>query len=248
VCVNSDPDFSEIERSKKFFAVSAESIAATEEIIAFRKQPVIYDPRCTAKCLEENNGQNTRSPADCEGYELPLIDLLDAVDLANSEAVEPTELRAIQDVVIKTLAQFGIEVSAGDITRGPTITRYELYPAKGVRVDSILYLERDLTRAVGAERIDIQAPIPGKETVGIEIANSKRQRVTLRELFESDDFCNSKARIPIALGKDMYGKTIVADLAAMRSAAARLGADPRLIEPRVPVDLVVDHSVMVDQA
>jgi S-DNA-T family DNA segregation ATPase FtsK/SpoIIIE len=155
------------------------------------------------------------SPVDCEGYELPPIDLLDAVDLSSREAVDPTELRALQDVVIETLAQFGIEVSAGDITRGPTITRYEVYPAKGVRVDRILALERDLARATCAERINILAPIPGKDTVGIEIANSKKQKVTLRELFESDDFANTKARIPIALGKDVYGKTIVADLAAM---------------------------------
>jgi S-DNA-T family DNA segregation ATPase FtsK/SpoIIIE len=155
------------------------------------------------------------SPVDCEGYELPPIDLLDAVDMSSREAVDPAELRALQEVVIETLGQFGIEVSAGDITRGPTITRYEVYPAKGVRVDRILALERDLARATRAERINILAPIPGKDTVGIEIANAKKQKVTLRELFESDDFTNTKAKIPIALGKDVYGKTIVADLAAM---------------------------------
>jgi S-DNA-T family DNA segregation ATPase FtsK/SpoIIIE len=155
------------------------------------------------------------SPVDCEGYELPPIDLLDAVDLSSREAADPAELRALQEVVIETLSQFGIEVSAGDITRGPTITRYEVYPAKGVRVDRILALERDIARATRAERINILAPIPGKDTVGIEIANSKKQKVTLRELFESDDFISTKARIPIALGKDVYGKTIVADLAAM---------------------------------
>ncbi|RFC41987.1 MAG: S-DNA-T family [Verrucomicrobia bacterium] len=152
---------------------------------------------------------------DCDGYELPSIDLLDPVDLASREAADPAELRALQDVVIDTLLQFGIEVSAGDITRGPTITRYEVYPAKGVRVDRILALERDIARATRAERINILAPIPGKDTVGIEIANSKKQKVTLRELFESDDFSTSKAKIPIALGKDVYGKTIIGDLAGM---------------------------------
>ncbi len=155
------------------------------------------------------------SPVECDGYELPSIDLLDQVDLSSREAADPAELRALQDIVIETLMQFGIEVSAGDITRGPTITRYEVYPAKGVRVDRILALERDIARATRAERINILAPIPGKDTVGIEIANSKKQKVTLRELFESDDFTNSKARIPIALGKDVYGKTIIGDLAGM---------------------------------
>ena len=151
----------------------------------------------------------------CEDYELPSLSLLDTVENDGRQAADPAELLAIQDTVIETLAQFGIIVSPGDITRGPTITRYEVYPAKGVRVDKIVSLERDIARATRAERINILAPIPGKDTVGIEIANSLKQKVTLRELLESDDFQNAKAKIPIALGKDAYGKTIIGDLAAM---------------------------------
>ncbi len=152
---------------------------------------------------------------ECEDYELPSFDLLDPIDSEGRQAADPAELLAIQDTVIETLAQFGIVVSRGDITRGPTITRYEVYPAKGVRVDKIVSLERDIARATRAERINILAPIPGKDTVGIEIANSKKQKVAFRELLESDDFQHTKAKIPIALGKDVYGKTIIADLAAM---------------------------------
>jgi S-DNA-T family DNA segregation ATPase FtsK/SpoIIIE len=152
---------------------------------------------------------------NCENYELPSLDLLDPIDEDDREAADTGELLAVQDTVIETLQQFGIVVSRGDITRGPTITRYEVYPAKGVRVDKIVSLERDIARATRAERINILAPIPGKDTVGIEIANSKKQKVTLRELLESDDFQSSKSRIPIALGKDVYGKTIIGDLAAM---------------------------------
>ncbi len=151
----------------------------------------------------------------CENYELPSLDLLDPVDVSTRQAADPDELLRIQDTIIETLSQFGITVSRGDITRGPTITRYEVYPAKGVRVDKITNLERDLARATRAERINILAPIPGKDTVGIEIANSVKQKVTLRELLESDDFVHAKAKIPIALGKDVYGKTVIADLAAM---------------------------------
>src|SRR5437773_1222422 len=103
----------------------------------------------------------------------------------------------------------------GDITKGQTITRYEVYPAKGVRVDKIVSLERDLARATRAERINILAPIPGKDTVGIEIANRSKIKVTPREIIDSEDWHNTKARIPIALGKDVYGKTIIADLAQM---------------------------------
>ncbi len=155
------------------------------------------------------------TPVSCENYELPSLSLLAPIDTSDRQAANPDELLAIQETIIETLSQFGILVSRGDITRGPTITRYEVYPAKGVRVDKIVSLERDIARSTRAERINILAPIPGKDTVGIEIANSKKQKVTLRELLESDDFQHTKAKIPFALGKDVYGKTIIADLAAM---------------------------------
>jgi S-DNA-T family DNA segregation ATPase FtsK/SpoIIIE len=150
-----------------------------------------------------------------ENYTLPSLDLLDPPDVAGRVAADPVELKATQDVILDTLTQFGIQASPGDITKGPTITRYELYPAKGVRVDRITSLERDIARATRAERINILAPIPGKDTVGIEIANAKKVKVTLRELFESDAWVNSKARLPLALGKDVYGNVIIADLASM---------------------------------
>jgi S-DNA-T family DNA segregation ATPase FtsK/SpoIIIE len=84
-------------------------------------------------------------------------------------------------------------------------------------VDKIVSLERDLARATSAERINILAPIPGKDTVGIELANTRKVTVKLRELFQSTDWDTAKeqARIPLALGKDVYGKTIIADLAQM---------------------------------
>ncbi|HSI15251.1 MAG TPA: DNA translocase FtsK 4TM domain-containing protein [Chthoniobacter sp.] len=182
-----------------------------------RPEPQIIDSTLPAppKRKDKKDKFQPLTSVSCENYELPSLDLLDSVDPSDRPATDPAELLAIQDTVIDTLAQFGISVSRGDITRGPTITRYEVYPAKGVRVDRIVTLERDIARATRAERINILAPIPGKDTVGIEIANLKKQKVTLRELLESDDFQNAKAKIPIALGKDVYGKTIIGDLAAM---------------------------------
>ena len=82
-------------------------------------------------------------------------------------------------------------------------------------MDKISSLERDLARATRAERINILAPIPGKDTVGIEIANSKKVKVTLREILESDEWTQTKHRIPIVLGKDVYGKIILGDMAQM---------------------------------
>jgi len=152
-----------------------------------------------------------------ENYVLPGLDLLDEHSFDARAATDPSELEKVRQILIDTLAQFGIAVAPGDITKGPTITRYEVYPAKGVRVDKIVSLERDLARATRAERINILAPIPGKDTVGIELANTRKVTVTLRELLQSPDWEEAKerAKIPLALGKDVYGKAIITDLAQM---------------------------------
>jgi len=150
-----------------------------------------------------------------ENYTLPGLELLDPPDEANRTPLDRDELLTIQGLIIETLAQFGIKATPGTITKGPTITRYEVYPDIGVRVDKIVSLERDIARATCAERINILAPIPGKDTVGIEIANSKKVKVTLRELFEKDAWRESSSRLPLALGMDVYGHTIIGDLAKM---------------------------------
>ena len=150
-----------------------------------------------------------------ENYELPGFDLLEFEE--NEEPPEDfsEELLATQKIIIETCKAFGVEVTAGDITRGPTITRYEVYPSVGLRVSRITQLEADLARATKAERINILAPIPGKDTVGIEIANDNKVAVPLRELLQDEGFRSSKRKIPLALGKDVYGNTVIGDLAAM---------------------------------
>ena len=115
----------------------------------------------------------------------------------------------------QTLAQFDIEVSLGDITKGPTITRYELHPAPGVKLEKITALSNNIAAALKAERIHILAPVPGKSSVGVEVPNSIKTKVIMRDLLESDEWRNTKASIPLALGKDVYGHPIVADLAEM---------------------------------
>jgi len=150
-----------------------------------------------------------------ENYTLPGLDLLDPHDESERVPLDRDELLMIQGLIIETLATFGIKATPGTITKGPTITRYEVYPDVGVRVDKIVVLERDIARATCAERINILAQIPGKDTVGIEIANSKKVKVTLRELFEKDAWRETKCLLPLALGMDVYGHTIIGDLAKM---------------------------------
>jgi S-DNA-T family DNA segregation ATPase FtsK/SpoIIIE len=192
-----------------------DTTALPNEPATVRKKPSLAELRSSEK--KATPAHLTNRTWDAENYVLPGIDLLDEHDLEGRGTADPAELERIQQTLIETLGQFGIAVAAGDITKGPTITRYEVYPAKGVRVDKIVSLERDLARATRAERINILAPIPGKDTVGIELANSRKVKVTLRELLQSTDWeeAKTRAKIPLALGKDVYGKTIIADLAQM---------------------------------
>jgi S-DNA-T family DNA segregation ATPase FtsK/SpoIIIE len=148
-------------------------------------------------------------------YQLPPMDFLQHPDMTVKPTESKEELMANARLMQQTLAQFDIEVSLGDITKGPTITRYELHPAPGVKLEKIQNLSNNLAAALKAERIHILAPVPGKSSVGIEVPNLIKTKVIMRDLFESDEWRNSKARIPIALGKDVYGHPIVADLAEM---------------------------------
>ena len=192
-----------------------DTTAFPPELAGARKKPSLAELRKGDKAGAKSPGGLTTAAWDAENYTLPGLDLLAEHDVEGRVATDPAELERIQMTLIDTLGQFGIAVAPGDITKGPTITRYEVYPAKGVRVDKIVSLERDLARATRAERINILAPIPGKDTVGIELANSRKVKVTLRELMQSPDWIESKAKLPVALGKDVYGKTIIADLAQM---------------------------------
>ncbi|MEP4076794.1 DNA translocase FtsK 4TM domain-containing protein [Haloferula sp.] len=174
-------------------------------------------PKPGAKPFERKSKEHqSLSTEGFEDYELPGFDKLDEVEeTEESPEANRDVLLATQKNIVDTLRSFGIETSPGDITRGPTITRYEIYPSVGLRVSRISQLEADIARATRAERINILAPIPGKDTVGIELANNEKVAVPLRELLQDPDFSSAKKRIPLALGKDVYGKTVIGDLAAM---------------------------------
>ncbi|HEY3932676.1 MAG TPA: DNA translocase FtsK [Verrucomicrobiae bacterium] len=148
-------------------------------------------------------------------YQLPSMDFLQHADMTVKPTESKEELMANARLMQQTLAQFDIEVSLGDITKGPTITRYELHPAPGVKLEKIAALSNNIAAALKAERIHILAPVPGKSSVGVEVPNAIKTKVIMRDLFESDEWRNSKAKIPIALGKDVYGHPIVADLSEM---------------------------------
>jgi len=205
----------EREIKKQERELKKKGVSIPEEPAVPRPEPKVFDTvAAPSPPKKPSRPAPPPKPAE-EVYELPRVDLFDPVEAESRKASDPAELKEIQAVLVDTLKQFNIDVAPGDITRGPTITRYEVYPARGVRVDRITSLERDLARATRAERINILAPIPGKDTVGIEIANTKKVKVALREIVESPDWAQTKMKIPIVLGKDVYGKIILGDLAQM---------------------------------
>ena len=192
------------------------SFRSPEEIS--QKKPSIAEVLAANKSNQISKGGNDFSDTkeiQFPGYQLPEIELLNYGTQTDRKPTDKNLLIQTQKTIVETLDHFKVPVSAGDITRGPTITRYEIYPSKGLRVNRITALEADIARATKAERINILAPIPGKDTVGIEIANNEKITVPLRELFEDSDFLDPKHKIPIALGKDVYGKTVIGDLAKM---------------------------------
>ncbi len=148
-------------------------------------------------------------------YQLPPLDFLQHPDPNIKPTESKEELMANARLMQQTLAQFDIEVALGDITKGPTITRYELHPAPGVKLEKITALNNNLAAALKAERLNILAPVPGKSSVGVEVPNPVKTSVIMRDLLESEEWRNTKARIPLALGKDVYGHPIISDLAEM---------------------------------
>ena len=151
---------------------------------------------------------------DLSDYEHPVSSLLDDYDDQNF-SIDRQELEQNKDQIIETLLNYKIEIVKIKATIGPTVTLYEIVPAPGIRISKIKNLEDDIALSLSAKGIRIIAPIPGKGTIGIEVANKKTQIVSLKELLKSDKYKRAKMDLPIALGKTIQNEVFVADLAKM---------------------------------
>lgn len=148
-----------------------------------------------------------------ENYEFPPVEFLTPGKTATKmgkKAVTDTANK-----LQKTLYSFGVSAKVENVSVGPTITRYELKPAEGVRVSKIANLADDIALSLAAETIRIEAPIPGKQAVGIEIPNKEKEVVHLRDIIDSNEFKNAKSKLSFALGKNAAGEAIVTDIAKM---------------------------------
>lgn len=166
------------------------------------------------KDREKDIAQMDRMSKEVYGsYSYPPIDILEDAEIGNG--IDNEEIKEKAAIIEETLESFGIEGQIVQIDVGPTVTCYELKPQRGVKVSRIVNLADDLSLALATSGIRIQAPIPGKSHVGIEVANETKEIVTFKEIIESSNFAKSKYQIPFAMGKSISGEPIVSAIEKM---------------------------------
>ncbi|WMJ23285.1 DNA translocase FtsK [Paludicola sp. MB14-C6] len=167
----------------------------------------ILDKNDQTKLYTDNNNNVSQ-------YVCPPISLLKAPKVTSNRDVSE-ELKSNAALLVDTLKSFGVQTRVIDISRGPTVTRYELQPSAGVKISKITGLADDIALNLAAAGVRIEAPIPNKAAVGIEVPNKKVDIVTMREIIESNEFDKAKSNLSMALGRDIAGNSVVADIAKM---------------------------------
>lgn len=165
------------------------------------------------KEIENNIEKATNS--ENKTYVYPGLELLKINSSTNLNNDDKQELMESADKLESTLESFGVDASVTRVTKGPSVTRFELQPSPGVKVSKIVNLSDDIALGLAATGVRIEAPIPGKAAVGIEVPNREQTPVFLREVLESDEFLNTNKKLAFSLGKDIGGKCVVGDLSKM---------------------------------
>lgn len=156
----------------------------------------------------------SREPKEKKAYQFPPLKLLKRGD-GKAQGDSDAHLRKTAKKLQDTLHNFGVNVTVTNVSCGPTVTRYELQPEQGVKVSKIVGLADDIKLNLAAADVRIEAPIPGKAAVGIEVPNKENSAVMLRDLLQSEEFKNAKSKLSFAAGKDIAGKPVVTDIAKM---------------------------------
>ncbi len=164
--------------------------------------------------MDDIKSEQKKKKANYSNYSFPPIELLSLEESAYDENIQ-AEIEENAEKLLDTLSSFGVVASIKGVDRGPRITRYEVVPAKGVKVSSILNLQDDIALNLAAGSIRMEAPIPGKSAVGIEIPNKKSSIVRLRNLLETEDFKTNKSKTMVCIGRDVAGQPVFGDIAKM---------------------------------
>ncbi|MCF7521379.1 DNA translocase FtsK 4TM domain-containing protein [Neisseria sp. ZJ106] len=191
--------------------ITAEPVAAVEGSSSNRKKSLTVSVAAAPKV---NMPSENRVQAATGEYQKPSLSLLAAPSGKPAE-IDPKVLEATAERIETKLAEFGLSVQVVSATAGPTITRFEIEPAKGVKGSQIVALAKDLARTMSVQSIRIVETIAGKNTMGIELPNEHRQEVGLGELLSSEAFTQSRSKLAVALGKDITGTAVIGDLAKM---------------------------------
>ncbi len=206
---------------------AADDASAIAEKISKRKTSSVMsdgakqaDPQTVPVDLEkettamEKQVEKAKKQAEKKTYNFPPVKLLDpSVDTENASAM--LELQNNATKLVDTLKSFGVNATIINICRGPSVTRYELQPAAGVKISKITNLADDIALNLAAKGVRIEAPIPGKAAIGIEVPNKVTSMVSLRELIDSKEFNNSSSKLSCVLGRDISGEIVLTDLAKM---------------------------------
>ena len=174
----------------------------------------IHTPPCAAKADPNAMRLPTSEEQPPEPYCYPSLNLFNATR-PDDEAGAAREMKKNADILVNTLDSFGVKTTMLDICRGPSVTRYELQPQAGIKVSRITSLADDIALNLATAGVRIEAPIPGKPAVGIEVPNKIRSTVNIRAVFESQNYINMRSPLTMALGKDIAGTAQVADLCKM---------------------------------
>lgn len=176
------------------------------------KEPLIFDYKNKLEQLSVEDF-DVEVEKESANYKIPPLELL-----KNPEKVDRDDKGEVLEKaksIENTLEEFGIDVKVTQINRGPTVTCYEVQPAPGVKVSRIVNMANDLSLSLASSEIRIEAPIPGKSVVGIEVANKIKDEVVLKEILTSDEFRNYQTKLPLVLGKDIYGKAVISSINKM---------------------------------
>lgn len=166
------------------------------------------------KAAEKKEDEKPARAAVKRGYEGPPLNCFATPDKADDAGAQE-EMRLTSERLTSALASFGVQTKIIDVSRGPSVTRYEIQPQQGVKISRITALSDDIALNLAAHSVRIEAPIPGKPAVGIEVPNEKKAPVSIRSIFDSKRFIEEKSPLAIALGKDIAGEVVVADLTKM---------------------------------
>ena len=188
----------------------------TEQFLSRIKQNRndILNEKSEEKDIDENACSTTVKNPGEDNYEFPSVELLNKPPVPKDEDIS-SELNTNGRTLVETLNSFNVQTKIVDISRGPAVTRYELQPASGVKISKITTLADDIALNLAAAGVRIEAPIPGKAAVGVEIPNKVISIVGMRELISSNVFKSSKSKLTVVLGKDISGDVTIADLAKM---------------------------------